>query len=238
MPHIMNKLLVAMPVINEKPNLEVMIPSLLVYLKNNGGLLIIDDNSNDGTLEFVQELQKRHPNLYYIRNPKKVGLGNAYKMGMDFAVQNNYEWFQQMDADRSHRIDDLAKFDEAENKSDMVVGSRYVKGGAVVNWPLSRRILSRGGSLYSKIILWCPVNDLTGGFNRTKTSVLKAIQYKDIRTTGYAFQIELKYRVHKKGFKITEVPITFSDRTQGKTKMSKAIILEAIWKVWSLRFTC
>lgn len=237
MPHIMNKLLVAMPVINEKPNLEVMIPSLLVYLKNNGALLIIDDNSNDGTLELVENMQKRHPNLFYIRNPKKVGLGNAYKMGMDFAVKNGYEWFQQMDADRSHRIDDLSKFDEAENVSDMIVGSRYVKDGAVVNWPLSRRILSRGGSLYSKLILWCPVNDLTGGFNRTKVSVLKAINYNQINTTGYAFQIELKYRAHKKGFKIKEVPIVFSDRTQGKTKMSKAIILEAIWKVWWLRFT-
>lgn len=231
----MNKLLVAMPVINEKPNLEVMIPSLLVYLKNKGGLLIIDDNSNDGTLELVETLQKRHSNLYYIRNPKKVGLGNAYKMAMEFAVQNNYEWFQQMDADRSHRIEDLEKFDKAESSSDMIVGSRYVEGGAVVNWPLSRRILSKGGSLYAKIILWCRINDLTGGFNRTKVSVLKSIDYKEISTTGYAFQIELKYRVHKKRFKITEVPIVFSDRTQGKTKMSKAIIAEAVWKVWWLK---
>ena len=231
----MNKLLVAMPVINEKPNLEVMIPSLLVYLKNKGGLLIIDDNSNDGTLELVETLQKRHSNLYYIRNPKKVGLGNAYKMAMEFAVQNNYEWFQQMDADRSHRIEDLEKFDKAESSSDMIVGSRYVEGGAVVNWPLSRRILSKGGSLYAKIILWCGINDLTGGFNRTKVSVLKSIDYKEISTTGYAFQIELKYRVHKKRFKITEVPIVFSDRTQGKTKMSKAIIAEAVWKVWWLK---
>lgn len=233
----MNKLLIAMPVINEKPNLEVMIPSLLLYLNNNGGLLIIDDNSNDGTLEYVKELQKKHNNLYYIRNPKKVGLGNAYKMGMSFAVENNYEWFQQMDADRSHRVEDLAEFDKEADSCDMIVGSRYVKGGNVVNWPLSRRILSRGGSFYSKMILWCPINDLTGGFNRTKISVLKNINYKDITTTGYAFQIELKYRAHKKGFKIKEVPITFSDRMLGKTKMSKAIILEAIWKVWLLRFT-
>ncbi len=233
----MNKLLIALPVINEKLNLEVLIPSLLVYLKNKGGLLIIDDNSNDGTLELIENLQKKHANLYHIRNQKKVGFGNAYKMGMDFAIKNNYEWFQQMDADRSHRIEDLAKFDGAEKNSDMIVGSRYIKDGSITNWPLSRRILSRGGWLYAKIILWCPTNDLTGGFNRIKVSVLKSINYQQIKTTGYAFLIELKYRTYKKGFKITEVPIVFSDRIEGKTKMSKAIVLEAIWKVWMLKLT-
>ena len=232
----MKELLITLPVINERLNLEIMVPQLLSYLKDRGALLIIDDNSTDGTEEFVKKVQNKDKNIYYIRNPKKIGLGNAYKMGMDFAVQNGFEWFQQMDADLSHRIEDLANFDKVDGSTDMIVGSRYTKGGGISNWPLSRRLLSKGGSLYSQIILSCPVKDLTGGFNRTKTSTLIDIDYKNITTTGYAFQIELKYRAYKKCKTIKEVPIIFSDRLQGKTKMSKAIVLEAIWKVWSLKF--
>jgi dolichol-phosphate mannosyltransferase len=230
------ELLIAIPVINERKNLEKLIPDLLVYLCSRGGILVIDDNSNDGTEEFIKTIKLNNKNIHYIRNPKKVGLGNAYKMAAEFAIKNEYTWLQQMDADLSHRVEDLNKFDEAEPNSDMIIGSRYVKEGKILNWPLKRRIISLGGSLYAKIILGCKTNDLTGGFNRTKTEVLKKINFHEIKSRGYAFQIELKYRAYKKGYKLTEVPITFSDRVDGKTKMNRSIILEAIWKVWWMRF--
>ena len=232
----MKEVLIVLPVINEKQNLEIMIPPLLNYLKNKGGLLCMDDNSNDGTDKMFTKLCKENKNVHYIRNQKKIGLGNAYKMAAEFAINNDYEWMQQMDADLSHRVDDLPKFDEVKDKADLIIGSRYVKGGKILNWPLTRRILSRGGSLYAKIILGCRVNDLTGGFNRTKTKVLKNIGFSSIKSRGYAFQIELKYRAYKKGYRLKEVPITFADRTLGKTKMSNNIVLEAIYKVWWMKF--
>ncbi len=232
----MKELLIVLPVINEKQNLEKILPPLMDYIKDKGGILCIDDNSNDGTDRLFSELCKTNNNIHYIRNPKRIGLGNAYKMAAEFAINNGYEWMQQMDADLSHRVEDLPKFDEVKNSSDLIVGSRYVSGGRILNWPLSRRILSRGGSFYAKTILGCPINDLTGGFNRTKTSVLKKIGFSSITSRGYAFQIELKYRAHKNGYKLAEVPITFSDRTLGKTKMNKSIVLEAIYKVWCMRF--
>lgn len=232
----MKELLIVLPVINEKENLEIMIPELLKYLEGRGGILCIDDNSKDGTDIMFKDLMKNNNNVHYIRNPKKIGLGNAYKMAADFAISNGYKWMQQMDADLSHRIEDLKNFDGVMNSSDLIVGSRYIKGGKIMNWPITRRLISRGGSLYAKIILGCSVNDLTGGFNRTKTEVLKNINFKDIKSNGYSFQIELKYRAFKKGYTLKEVPITFSDRKLGQTKMSKAIVLEAIWKVWWMRF--
>ena len=232
----MKELLIAIPVINEKKNLEKLLPDLLDYIRDRGGILLIDDNSTDGTKELIDTMMTKNKNIHYIRNPKKNGLGNAYKMAADFAIKNGYHWLQQMDADLSHKVEDLAKFDEVEESSDMIIGSRYVKGGRILNWPLKRRIISRGGSLYAKIILGCRVNDLTGGFNRTKTSVLNNIKFQEIKSRGYSFQIELKYRAYRHGYVLTEVPITFSDRVDGKTKMSRSIILEAIWKVWWMRF--
>lgn len=232
----MKKLLIAIPVINEKKNLQKLLPDLLDYLSNKGGILLIDDNSTDGTKEFINSLMLNRQNIHYIINPKKIGLGNAYKMAAEFAIKNGYTWLQQMDADLSHRVEDLSKFDKAEPSSDMIIGSRYVKGGKILNWPLKRRIISLGGSLYAKIILGCRINDLTGGFNRTRTEVLKKIKFSEIKSRGYAFQIELKYRAYRHRYKLTEVPITFSDRVDGKTKMNRSIILEAIWKVWWMRF--
>jgi dolichol-phosphate mannosyltransferase len=231
----MKELLIVLPVINERENLKKMIPALLKYVEGRGGILCIDDNSTDGTDKMFADLMKKNNNVHYIRNPRKVGLGNAYKMAADFAIKNGYTWMQQMDADLSHRIEDLKEFDKVTGSSDLIVGSRYIKGGHILNWPLSRRILSKGGSLYAKTILGCSVNDLTGGFNRTRTEVFKNIGFNEIKSNGYSFQIELKYRAHKKGYRIKEVPITFSDRTAGQTKMNRSIVLEAIWKVWWMR---
>jgi len=232
----MKQILVVLPVINERENLEKMLPGLLEYLEGKGEVLCIDDNSTDGTDKMFQKLMQERNNIHYIRNDRKVGLGNAYKMGADFAIKNGYEWMQQMDSDLSHRVEDLKNFDTMMNEADLIVGSRYIKGGGILNWPLTRRILSKGGSMYARIILGCPVNDLTGGFNRTRTRVLKDINFSDIKSRGYAFQIELKYRAHRKGYQLKEVPIIFTDRVAGKTKMNKSIVLEAIWKVWWMRF--
>jgi dolichol-phosphate mannosyltransferase len=211
----MKELLIVLPVINERENLKKMIPALLKYVEGRGGILCIDDNSTDGTDKMFADLMKKNNNVHYIRNPRKVGLGNAYKMAADFAIKNGYTWMQQMDADLSHRIEDLKEFDKVTGSSDL--------------------ILSKGGSLYAKTILGCSVNDLTGGFNRTRTEVFKNIGFNEIKSNGYSFQIELKYRAHKKGYRIKEVPITFSDRTAGQTKMNRSIVLEAIWKVWWMR---
>jgi dolichol-phosphate mannosyltransferase len=232
----MKQILVGLPVINELSNLKILIPQLLEYLGDRGSIICIDDNSTDGTKEWFDDLMKKCSNIYYIRNSKKVGLGNAYRQAMHFAIHNNFEWFQQMDSDFSHRVSDLNKFDEVSNSADVIIGSRYVRGGKIENWPFKRRFLSLGGSLYARIILGCPVNDLTGGFNRTRISVLKYINLASVQSNGYSFQIELKYKAFKKGFRLKEVPITFTDRVDGSTKMNNKIVLEAIWKVWDLRF--
>jgi dolichol-phosphate mannosyltransferase len=234
------ELLIALPVINEYNNLIKLIPQLQGYLKTkingNGSILVIDDNSNDGTKEYITSLKEDYNNIYYIRNDRKVGLGNAYKMAMKFAVENNFEWIQQMDSDFSHRVIDLEKFDKVKNESDLIIGSRYIKGGRIDNWPLLRRLISKGGSLYSNIILGSKIRDLTGGFNRIRVSTLNDINFSKIMSNGYSFQIELKYRVYKNKSRVSEVPIVFSDRIDGTTKMSRKIFIEAVFKVWLMRF--
>ena len=232
----MKELLVVLPVINEKQNLQIMIPPLLKYLEGRGGILCIDDNSIDGTDAMFSELMKKNNNVFYIKNPKRIGLGNVYKMGAEFAIKNGYKWMQHMDADLSHRVEDLKNFDTVRDTSDLIVGSRYIKGGKIINWPIKRLFLSKFGNIYAKTILGVHVNDLTGGFNRTKTDVLQSIDFRNIKSTGYSSQIELKYRAYKKGYKVKEVPITFLERELGQTKMNQSIILEALWKVWWMRF--
>ena len=233
----MKELLIVLPVINEKQNLEKMIPSLLKYLEGRGAILCIDDNSTDGTDIMFAELMKKNNNVFYIRNPKRIGLGNVYKMGAEFAIKNGYQWMQHMDADLSHRVEDLKNFDVVKNSADLIIGSRYMKGGKILNWPFKRLFMSSCANLYARTILGCcSIHDLTGGFNRTKTDVLQKINFKGIKSNGYASQVELKYRAYKKGYVVKEVPITFSDREQGKTKMNKAIMLEGMWKIWWMRF--
>ncbi|MCX6113566.1 MAG: polyprenol monophosphomannose synthase [Proteobacteria bacterium] len=233
----MKELLIVLPVINEKQNLEKMIPPLLKYLEGRGAILCIDDNSTDGTDAMFAELMKKNSNVFYIRNPRRIGLGNVYKMGAEFAIKNGYKWMQHMDADLSHRVEDLKNFDVVKDSADLIIGSRYIKGGKILNWPFNRLFMSSCANLYARTILGCcRIHDLTGGFNRTKTDVLKSINFKDIKSNGYASQVELKYRAYKKGYIVKEVPITFSDRELGKTKMNKAIILEGMWKIWWMRF--
>ena len=206
-------------------------------------LLIIDDNSPDGTAKEVAGLKQQYPNrLFLHERAGKLGLGTAYIHGFKWALENKYEFIIEMDADFSHDPNDLPRLVEAcKDSADVVVGSRYVKDGKVVNWPADRIILSKGASLYVRLITWIPVKDTTAGFVCYKRKVLESIDLDAIRFIGYAFQIELKYAAWKCGFKIVEIPIIFKDREAGISKMSKGIFKEAVLGVlkmkWKSMFT-
>jgi dolichol-phosphate mannosyltransferase len=231
------KQVVIIPTYNEKENIGKMITKVLGY-EHNFHLLIVDDGSPDGTGAIVKEFQQRYPQqLHLIERSGKQGLGTAYIAGFKWALANNYDYIFEMDCDFSHNPDDLIRLQQActQGNADVSVGSRYVRHGKVVNWPASRIIISKGGSLYARTILWMPVNDTTAGFICYKSKVLQSIDLDSIQFIGYAFQIEMKYRAYKRGFKIVEVPITFVDRREGVSKMSKGIIKEAVMGVWKMR---
>lgn len=204
-------------------------------------LLIVDDGSPDGTAELVRELQQKYPQcLHLLERAGKLGLGTAYLDGFRWGLARaaNYAYFFEMDADFSHTPADLIRLRAAchEGRGDVAVGSRYVRGGKVENWPWDRIVLSYGASLYTRLVTWMPVKDPTAGFVCYRRAVLEAMDFDDIRFIGYAFQIEMKYTARKLGFKIVEVPITFTDRVAGNSKMHKSIIQEAVFGVLSLRF--
>ena len=197
----------------------------------------MDDGSPDGTGAIVKELQKTFPTqLHLAERQGKLGLGTAYIHGFKWALQQGYEYIFEMDADFSHNPEDLIRLHEAcSNGADVAVGSRYVRGGKIVNWPWDRIFISKGGAFYTKMITWMPVNDPTAGFVCYKRKVLEAIPLENVQFIGYAFQIEMKYRAWKSGFKIKEVPITFVDRREGTSKMTKGIVKEAMYGVWKMR---
>lgn len=198
-------------------------------------LLVVDDNSPDGTGQLAEELGKKEPRIRVLHRQEKNGLGKAYVAGMSWGLREGYDVICEMDADFSHNPNYLPDFWRLLKDYDVVVGSRYVKGGGVRNWGLMRRMISRGGSSYARTILGLDLQDLTGGFNAWKREVLVAIDLSAVKSEGYAFQIELKWRAYKKGFKIVETPIVFEDRTQGKSKMSKKIVLEAMLRVAGMK---
>jgi dolichol-phosphate mannosyltransferase len=234
--------LVVIPTFNEQANIARMIHAVL-NLPEQFDLLIIDDNSPDGTAKEVANLKQQYPSrLFLHERAGKLGLGTAYIHGFKWALENKYEFIIEMDADFSHDPNDLPRLVEAcKGNADVVVGSRYVKDGKVVNWPADRIILSKGASLYVRLITWIPVKDTTAGFVCYKRKVLESIDLDAIRFIGYAFQIELKYAAWKCGFKIIEIPITFKDREAGISKMSKGIFKEAVLGVlkmkWKSMFT-
>lgn len=203
-------------------------------------MLVVDDNSPDGTADVVRDLQKNSAfgsRLHLLSRPGKQGLGKAYLAGFQWGLDSGYDVLIEMDADFSHRPVDLVKIIEAMTKgSDFAVGSRYVAGGGTVNWGVGRKIISRGGSLYSRAILGYPLNDWTGGFNAWTAKTLKGIGLDRVKSNGYSFQIELKYRAQEAGFKGIEVPILFEDRRVGQSKMSSKIVFEAFGRVWGMRF--
>ncbi len=230
------KKLVIIPTYNEKENIEKIIRKVF-SLSGNFHLLIVDDGSPDGTGNIVKTLQQSFTeNLHLLERKGKLGLGTAYIAGFKWAIANGYEYIFEMDADFSHKPDDLIRlYEAAEKGADVVVGSRYVSGGQVVNWPWDRILISKGGAMYTKLITWMPVNDPTAGFICYRRKVLETIPLDEVHFIGYAFQIEMKYRAWKLGFKIKEVPIVFEDRKEGVSKMSKGIIKEAMYGVWKMR---
>ncbi|MNJ98538.1 Undecaprenyl-phosphate mannosyltransferase [compost metagenome] len=229
------KTLVVVPTYNESENIQALVPAILA--KNLGvDILVVDDNSPDGTGNIVREMQTRIPQLNLLSRPGKQGLGKAYIAGFRWGIDKGYEAIVEMDADFSHRPEDLGPLLKTLQNNDFAVGSRYVEGGRTVNWGLIRKIISRGGSLYSRMILGFPLNDWTGGFNAWKKEVLHGIDLSSVQSNGYSFQIELKYKALKKGFKGAESPIVFEDRRVGQSKMSLKIVLEAFYRVWLIRF--
>jgi dolichol-phosphate mannosyltransferase len=228
---------VCLPTYNERENLEAMVAALGDVLGDEGFVLVIDDNSPDGTGEIADRLAAQHEWVQVLHRPHKEGLGPAYLDGFRRALELDADLILEMDCDFSHDPTDVRRLTAAAVDADLVVGSRYVRSGGTRNWGLLRRLISRGGSLYAQILLGVPVRDLTGGFKCYRRVVLETIDLDEIDSKGYAFQIETTYRAIRAGFRVKEVPIVFVDRQVGGSKMSKAIVLEAVWKVPLLRLS-
>ena len=228
------KTLIISPTYNERKNIQLLVKKVL-DLNPDYHLLVVDDNSPDGTAELVKDLQKSYSNLHLEVRPGKAGLGTAYLFGFKWALENGYEAIVQMDADLSHDPNDVPRLVSELKDNDLVIGSRYVEGVSVVNWPIRRLILSYGANMYSRTITGMPINDGTGGFKAWRKDLLEKIDLDDVRSQGYSFQIEMNFRAWRKEARIKEMAIIFVDRTIGESKMSKAIMYEAIWMVWRLR---
>jgi dolichol-phosphate mannosyltransferase len=227
--------LVCLPTYNERENLEPMVRALGDVLGSEGRVLVIDDNSPDGTGEVADRLSAELAFVDVLHRPRKEGLGPAYLAGFRRALATDAELVLEMDCDFSHDPAAVPRLIEAAQNADLVLGSRYVPGGSVGNWGRGRLFVSAGGSLYARLLLGVPIRDLTGGFKCYRREVLERIDLEAIHSKGYAFQIETTYRALRAGFRVVEVPITFVDRAVGGSKMSRSIVLEAIWKVPLLR---
>ncbi|MEO6904001.1 MAG: polyprenol monophosphomannose synthase [Bacteroidia bacterium] len=233
----MSDSIVIIPTYNEKENIARMIRKVF-SMDFTFHILIVDDGSPDGTANIVKSLMQEFPGKLFLEERSgKLGLGTAYIHGFNWALVRKYEYIFEMDCDFSHNPDDLIRLREAcVNGADVAIGSRYVKGGKVENWPLGRILMSYFASVYVRTILWVNIQDTTAGFKCYKRKVLERIDFDDIKFVGYAFQIEMKYIAHQLGFKLVEVPIVFKDRTEGSSKMTKGIFKEAIWGVLKMRF--
>lgn len=229
------KSLVIVPTYNERENIAPLLDRLLA-LPWRVDVLIVDDNSPDGTAGIVVERQKTEPRLHLLQRPGKLGLGSAYRDGFRFALDHGAEHIFEMDADFSHDPDAIGRFLEAIQDADIVLGSRYIPGGRVENWPFSRWLLSYSANLYSRFVTGLPVADATGGFKCFRRRALEGVRLDAVRSEGYGFQIEMSYRCWRRGFRIREIPITFVDRRAGVSKMSRRIIWEAAGMVWRLRW--
>jgi len=228
------KALVIVPTYNERENLAELLTR--VFAQNLPlEVLVVDDNSPDGTGGIADELAAKDPRIHVMHRAGKLGLGSAYVAGFRWALERGFDAAFEMDADFSHNPDSLGDFLKELADADLVLGSRYLHGVTVVNWPLSRLILSYAANVYSRIITGMPVKDLTGGFKCFRRQVLEAIDWSRVRSDGYAFQIEINFKAWRKGFRIKEIPILFVDRRAGVSKMSGGIVGEAAWMVWRLR---
>ena len=229
-----SKVLVVVPTYNELMNLPHVVPAILSQ-DPRIHILVVDDNSPDGTGSLANRLSEIEPRVHVLHRANKEGLGKAYLAGFRWALARDYEIIFEMDADFSHDPDRIGDFLRAIQDADLVLGSRYVKGVNVINWPISRLLLSLGANLYARVVTGLPLTDATGGFKAFRRQVLEAIDLDKVRSNGYAFQIEMSFIAWKKGFRLKEIPIVFTDRMEGQSKMNKRIVREAIWMVWWLR---
>jgi dolichol-phosphate mannosyltransferase len=226
--------LVVVPTYNEAVNLPSIIPQILAQ-DPRLEVLVVDDNSPDGTGQVADEMAAGDPRVHVLHRPGKGGLGKAYLAGFRWALERDYELIFEMDADFSHDPKFLIDFLRAAENADLVIGSRYKTGVNVINWPISRLLLSLGANQYARWITGLPIMDSTGGFKCFRRRVLEGIDFERVRSNGYSFQIEMSFRAWKKGFRLVEIPIVFTDRVEGQSKMNKRIVREAIWMVWWLR---
>ena len=227
---------VILPTYNEAENLERIVGAVLEQLPDPRRVLVVDDNSPDGTGKLADRLAESDESVSVLHRERKAGLGPAYLAGFRVALDGGAERIVEMDADFSHDPAYLPRLIEATEGADLAIGSRYVPGGGVTEWGAVRRFISRGGSAYARMALGLPIRDLTGGFKCFRRVVLETIDLDSIQARGYAFQVETTYRAIRAGFRVVEVPIVFKDRADGTSKMSKAIVAEAIWRVPAMRF--
>ena len=231
-----DRALVIVPTYNERFNIARLIPAILAQ-DPSLEILVVDDGSPDGTGAIVDGIAANNARVHVIHRAEKLGLGTAYIAGFRWALERKYDLVFEMDADFSHNPERLPEFLAAIKESDVVLGSRYQDGHVnVVNWPMSRLFLSYGANIYARAVTGLPIFDTTGGFKCFRRNVLESIDLNSVKSNGYAFQIEMSYRVWKRGFSLVEIPIIFVDRAEGVSKMSKKIVREAIWMVWRLRW--
>jgi dolichol-phosphate mannosyltransferase len=231
----MEKTLVIVPTYNERDNLPPLTERLL-KLSVPVDLLVVDDNSPDGTGKLAEELATKHPQIHILHRPEKRGLGRAYCAGFTWALERDYEFIFEMDGDLSHNPDDIPRLLEAAKEADLVLGSRYCNGIRVLNWPFKRLMLSKAAAEYVQLVTGMAVTDPTGGYKCFRQRSLRSIDLQSIRSNGYSFQVEITHRIWRRGMRIVEVPIIFTDRFQGRSKMSGKIVWEAVWMVWRLLF--
>ncbi|MFA5022288.1 MAG: polyprenol monophosphomannose synthase [Patescibacteria group bacterium] len=232
----MAKIYIIIPTYNEKANIAKLLDQIFVLPIEGLNVLVVDDNSPDGTGQLIDQLKQNNSRLNILHREKKAGLGTAYVAGFKVALNSQADYIFEMDADLSHNPKYLPDFLAAIEDNDLVLGSRYIKGGGVSNWNIIRRLISRFGNFYARTILGLPISDLTGGFKCYRAKVLQTIDLDALSSVGYNFQVETTYRAWQKGFKIKETPIIFTERAQGKSKFDLKIILESFWQVLLLRF--
>src|SRR4026208_720731 len=228
------RMLGVVPTYNERANIQLIVPAVLAQHPALE-LLVVDDNSPDGTGDIADQLAAADSRVHVLHRPGKQGLGKAYIAGFRWALERGYDLIFEMDADFSHDPRFLPELIEAVQDADLVIGSRYRTGVNMINWPISRLLLSIGANEYARAITGLPLADSTGGFKCFRREVLEAIDFEKVRSNGYSFQIEMSFRAWKKGFRLVEIPIVFTDRVEGQRKMNKRIVREAIWMVWWLR---
>jgi len=230
------KAVVVIPTLNERENLEKLLPAIL-EMGNEFSILVVDDNSSDGTGSLADKFALETDRVFVLHRPTRMGLGSAYIDGFRYALKNtDADCIFEMDADFSHDPKFLPDFLEAIREADLVVGSRYLRGISIVNWPLNRLIISKIGNWYAGMVTGLPLSDVTAGFKCFRRELLEQLDLNDFHSNGYSFQIEMSYKVWKKGYRVKEIPIVFVDRTMGESKITYGIVWEAIWRVWALKF--